>query len=164
MLSLRLENESELLEFKQPYNYPIGKAGKRLYRNMQKYEYYWKKAVKLGGDVEEELLNRIIVPEGFTYDGASVPRFLWSIANLTPDGKLRAAALVHDWIYDNKGVMPAGSYQFYNGSWINVVGRWTRKDADKMFLKIMELGGVGKTDRTRAYWAVRLFGWIAWKK
>lgn len=150
------ENIMELLEFKQPINIPIGNG---MYRIVENYEYYYLKS---------DVLFRILVPAGFTYDGASVPRWLWSLSNLTPDGDIRAAAAVHDLIYAYDGTLPFGYHVMWYASakrWVNCFGNgWSRKDADKLFLKIMKQAGIGETDRKRAYWAVRLFGWIKWDK
>ena len=78
-----------------------------------------------------------IVPRGFISDGASVPRLLWPI--LRPDGLIRAAALVHDYMYKRHDI-------------------YFKRDADDTFLKYMELAGVKKYKRVLAYWAVRVFG------
>lgn len=40
---------------------------------------------------------RIIVPAGYQYDGASVPRILWSI--FEPMGQHAKPAAIHDWLY-----------------------------------------------------------------
>jgi hypothetical protein len=145
-------NIDDLLKVKQPKNIPIGNG---LYRIIEDYRYYYLKS---------EILFCITVPNGFSYDGASVPRWLWSISNLTPDGQIRAAAAVHDLIYAYDGTLPFGLHAMWkNGVWINCFGSgWSRKDADKIFLKIMRQTGVGKTDRNRAYIFVRLFGWLKW--
>ncbi len=93
-------------------------------------------------------LSLIKVPDGFKYDGASVPRPLWSISGIRPDGLIRAAALIHDFIYRYAG-------------W---KGRYTRKEADILFRYIIREAGLGWWTAVRAYRAVRLFGWIPWRK
>ena len=139
-------------EFHHPINVPVAD---RLYRLEEDYIYCWK---------IDSTKYRITIPAGFTYDGASVPRPVWTISGLTPDGLIRAAALVHDWLYQFKGDLPKGSHQFFhkNSEWRNVIGKWNRKDADRLFSRIMREAGVARTKRRRAYRAVRLFGWIAW--
>jgi hypothetical protein len=42
---------------------------------------------------------RYTIPALFRYDGASVPRLLWTIIGVTPDGLHRAATLIHDYLY-----------------------------------------------------------------
>ncbi len=139
--------------FTQPLNVPIGK---RLYRLEADYNYYWQVA---------GVWHRITVPKGYKNDGASIPRLLWSFSNLTPDGLIRAAAEVHDWIYGHKGVIPFESHQYEMGDrFLPVRKTWKRKEADDLFLHIMKQSGIGKTDRKRAYIAVRWFGWLSWRK
>lgn len=126
----------------------------RLYSLVNPYSYSW----SLDGVVYATLS----VPKGFVTDGASVPRFAWTITGIRPDGLIRAAALIHDWLYFNGGRLPAGSYAFTDHR--PVLGRWRRKDADKLFARIMRECGVAKHKRRMAYLAVRLFGWRAWGK
>ena len=78
------------------------------------------------------------IPEGFINDGASVPRWAWSIVGLTPDGLLRAAAVVHDF-----------HYRF---------GIGTRKFADQLFYQMLGEYGVNKARAKLAYAAVRVGG------
>ncbi len=44
--------------------------------------------------------NRIILPEGFRFDGASIPRVLWAFLN--PIGLLLIPGLIHDYGYRHK--------------------------------------------------------------
>ncbi len=109
--------------------------------------------------------QRINIPKGFIYDGASVPRLLWSVSGLTPDGLIRAAALVHDWIYNFEGMLPEGSYQYFqDGQWKQVHGKWKRKDADRLFARMMKEANVPKWKRQLAYQAVRWFGRAYWNE
>ncbi len=110
------------------------------------------------------LYNRIAVPSGFTYDGASVPRIAWSITGIRPDGLLRAAAAVHDWIYQWKGQLPRGSHAFRIDEfpWQDAIGRWRRKDCDRLFGRMMREAGVPSVKRKMAYLAVRLLGGLSW--
>lgn len=41
-------------------------------------------------------VNGHVVPAGFEFDGASVPRFMWSI--FPPIGRYTSAALLHDYL------------------------------------------------------------------
>lgn len=100
----------------------------------------------------------LIVLKGFRYDGASVPRIAWTLSGLCPDGLLRAAALVHDILYLQNGfptimtLSPQYKLAFTNKPNI------TRKDADKLFKKIMLECGVTKWRAQMAYVAVRIGG------
>lgn len=84
--------------------------------------------------------DRIDVPVGFQTDFATVPRLFWIV--LPKWGKYGNAAVIHDWLY------------------------WTqarsRRRADDIFLEAMGVLGVRRVTRYAMYWAVRLFGWLAW--
>ena len=96
--------------------------------------------------------------KGYTYDGASVPRWAWSIIGLTPDGLIRAAALVHDWIGDFSGTLPV---------WSQIkptFKTYTRKENDDMFYRNMIKCGVDKRKARIAWMAVRVAGGLFWNK
>ncbi|KKM07440.1 hypothetical protein LCGC14_1733860 [marine sediment metagenome] len=93
----------------------------------------------------------IRVPKGFITDFASVPKAFWSI--IPPYGKYTKAAVLHDYLYKYHG--------FVSG---NQTISYTRKEADQLFLKAMEVLGVGRIKRWIMYQAVRRFGAKAWNK
>ena len=106
---------------------------------------------------------KIIIPKGFEFDGASIPRPLWAV--LHPSGLLLIQALVHDFAYrrgflwklviDEKTGEETGEVCRCNGN---------KKDWDMLFKKIgADVNGV-RTVNFVVYWAVRLFGFFAWKK
>ena len=114
---------------------------------------------------KDDITRVIIIPRGFVSDGASCPRFLWTCTGITPDGLIRAGALVHDFIYKYGGELPENSYQqlaLYG--WVPLDDVWTRKNADRLFARIMREAGVSKFKRRMAYRGVRLFGCFFWKK
>ena len=82
------------------------------------------------------------IPKGFITDFASVPKAFWSI--LPPMGKYGLAALLHDYLYRT--------------------GLVSRKEADKLFLKMMKKLGVSRWKRIVMYLAVRVFGGKAYVK
>jgi hypothetical protein len=92
--------------------------------------------------------NSIInVPKGFQWDLSSSPRLIWPL--LPPDGDFEIAALIHDYLYQNKIT--------------------TRKFADKEMLiwsKIVNgnRGSMRRVDNYTRYYGVRLFGSFVWKK
>lgn len=91
-------------------------------------------------------LAPVTVPAGFLYDLASVP---WACQWCVPeDGLIRAAALVHDYLYEKNGNVDGVSY--------------TRKWADRLFRELMIAAGLPKHRAEIAYRAVRLFGGWAW--
>ena len=126
----------------------------RRYRLARDYMYIW---------TEDHVARRITVRKGFVSDGASVPRLTWTFTGLRPDGLIRAAALVHDFIYRHGGNMPLTSYQKWNGGdWQSIKTPITRRKADRIFLDLMTLAGMGWLRRRLAYTAVRWFAGFAW--
>lgn len=110
-------------------------------------------------------LRNLYVPKGYVYDGASVPRFVWSLTGLRPDGEIRAASLAHDALYRSKG----GTIlkQLYGCKLTNGVGNITvcnRKEADWVFREFMKYATVSRRKRNMAYMAVRMFGKLFWGK
>ena len=97
---------------------------------------------------------QIIIPKGFTYDGATIPRPLWSIIGATPDGLHRAATLTHDWLYIHNGVVDA--WNISDG--ISTRLKLNRKEVDKIFLEQMLLSGVTRKKAKNMHRGVRLFG------
>jgi hypothetical protein len=84
----------------------------------------------------------IVVPEGFETDFASVPKTFWGL--FPPIGKHNPAALVHDYLYDNR------------------IG--TRRNADMIFLRLMLQYGVDPFRSLLMYGAVRIFGKRWWRR
>lgn len=87
----------------------------------------------------------IDVPMGFETDFASVPRGLWNI--FPPDGPWTQAAVVHDWLYNTRGMHVR-----------------TRKACDVIFLEAMTALKVPLWKRQLMYRAVRIFGGVYWDK
>lgn len=145
-----------------PVNHPnIEPITDKLYRLERNFSYTWKMPWRKKGSV---LVQRIIIPKGFLYDGASVPRLVWTISGIRPDGLIRAAALVHDYLYRHKGILPEGKYLYLNSNktWHNLYTLWNRKLSDKLFIRIMREAGMKKYKRRIAYIAVRIFGKRSW--
>ena len=42
-----------------------------------------------------------VIPKGFTCDGASIPKFLWSVLGHPFRSDVRCAAILHDFLYRN---------------------------------------------------------------
>ena len=80
------------------------------------------------------------VPAGFITDGASTPRFLWSICP-PMGGRTAEAAVLHDWFYSKTCSITA-----------------TRAYADEMFLLAMQANGVSWKRRKAIYRGVRIGG------
>ena len=98
----------------------------------------------------------IVVPAGFVSDGASIPRIFWSIIG-GPWGRYGKAAVLHDWLYFEQ------EYSFINDR-ILVRQFVSRKLADTIFMEAMMQLEVAAWRIELMYWAVRLCGWLAWRK
>lgn len=119
------------------------------------YSYEWEK------DGEK---YKLVVPKGFEFDLASVPRIFWTFTGITPSRLRWAAPILHDLVYEHQGKLPLGSYFIHDGGkWVvsNIV--WSRKSADRLFCRVMRDDGIPRFNRRMAYRAVRLGGWVAWR-
>ncbi len=112
---------------------------------------------------------RIVVRKGFITDIASVPRFAWSLTGINPDGLQRAAAVIHDLLYQWRGLPrpPAGAIQFFDDAsqeWRDSDVRWTRVQCDELFRQIMTEAGETPWRIRLLFWAVRGFALPAWNR
>lgn len=98
-----------------------------------------------------------IVRAGFVTDGASVPRVAWW---LYPPlgGAYDRAAVVHDDLYAHAELF--GGYVFGDDEH----GHISRADVDRLFLEMMAVDGFRPTGRAVVYSAVRIGGWLAWRR
>lgn len=97
--------------------------------------------------------KKYVVPAGFQFDGASVPKFLATF--LSPVGVLLMGGLVHDYAY--KYATLRKDTKKYSD-----IGPITQKDADILFRDIcIEVNGF-KVLNYLAYWSLRLAGFVAW--
>lgn len=85
----------------------------------------------------------VVVRKGFLTDGATVPKFLWSI--IPPWGVYGNAAIVHDYLCVTKEVLE-GEERI----------RVTNEEIDKIFLDAMKVSEVGWI-RYPIYYGVRLW-------
>lgn len=89
--------------------------------------------------------RRVFIANGFTTDGASIPRFAWPIVGHPLDVPMLGPALVHDALYS---------------------GQWTTNhaEADWCLLECMQLVGMGWIKRNVIWSAVRTCGWTVWDR
>lgn len=87
---------------------------------------------------------RITINKGFDFDGASIPKWLWSIYGSPLNGNYVVASLIHDGLYASQKV--------------------SKSVSDKIFLDVMKQSNVGYIKRTSMYLAVKLFGGKDWKE
>jgi hypothetical protein len=89
--------------------------------------------------------GEILCPEGFETDGISTPRVLWPF--IGPTSNAFPGAVLHDFSYRR-----------------SCPYRFTRKQADHLFLEAMEALEVGFFERHTIHKALRGFGWTAYHK
>jgi hypothetical protein len=95
--------------------------------------------------VEVDGRDRIEVPVGFTTDGASVPALArWLTGWGSWDEPQRSAAIVHDWLYTQRGVPKAYG--------------------DDVFEALLAAGGTSWLKRKAMYLAVKLGGGAAYRR
>ena len=92
----------------------------------------------------ESLGYSVTVKKGFDFDGASIPKWLWSIYGSPLNGNYLVASLIHDGLYASQKV--------------------SKSVSDKIFFDIMKQSNVGYIKRTSMYLAVKMFGGKDWKK
>ena len=92
----------------------------------------------------ESLGYSITVKKGFDFDGASIPKWLWSIYGSPLNGDYVVASLIHDGLYASQ--------------------KLSKSVSDKIFLDVMKQSSVGYIKRTSMYLAVTMFGGKDWKE
>lgn len=93
--------------------------------------------------VWQDYLGVVVVPDGFVYNGASVPRIF---SSLIPrfGGRYDRAICLHDYLYS--------------------AGFLARKDSDKLFYEALRSDKVRWVQSRILYYAVRIFGAKYYKK
>ena len=95
--------------------------------------------------------DKYIIPKGFQFDGASIPKFLHTW--LSPTGVLLMGGLVHDYAYKYATLKKKGKGN---------MGTLDQRQADVIFRDInIEINGF-KFLNYLAYWALRIGGFVAW--
>ena len=93
-----------------------------------------------------------VIPKGFTFDGASIPKFLRTF--FSPVGVLLIGGLVHDYMYKHTHCKPVSAK-----SALLVVDQ---KKADQIFRDINIVVNGFYTMNYLAYWSLRIGGFVAW--
>ena len=108
---------------------------------------------EIANDFEYELNGtKYIIPAGFKFDGASIPKFLHTF--LSPVGVLLLGGLVHDYAYKYAALKPKKG----------AVLLLDQKKSDEIFRDInIEINGFYFMNYL-AYWSLRLGGFMAWNK
>ena len=110
---------------------------------------------EIAEDFEYELNGKkYVIPSGFKFDGASIPKFLHTF--LSPVGVLLLGGLVHDYAYKYETLLCKNKK--------DTIGVITQKKADQIFRDInIEINGFYLMNYL-AYWSLRLGGFMAWNK
>ena len=96
--------------------------------------------------------NEFVIPAGFKFDGASIPKFLHPF--LSPVGVLLIGGLIHDYAYKYQTLLKSNRK--------DTLGIITQKEADIIFRDInIEINGFFLMNYL-AYWSLRLGGFMAW--
>ena len=141
---------------KQPAHRTIGKNEKNadLEMTTEPWECCWD---------YKGLFRRLIVPAGYTWDGASIPRFAWSIIGLTPGCLMDGPSLAHDAPYRAAGGKKPDKWmgcrlENQNGNVVII----DRAEADWVLLEAAKFAGVVPARAGVAYGVVRAFGGLHW--
>ena len=110
---------------------------------------------EIAKDFHYSLNNKdFVIPAGFKFDGASVPKFLAQF--LSPVGVLLIGGLVHDYAYKYETLLMKNKK--------DTMGVITQKKADEIFRDInIEVNGFFFLNYL-AYYALRIGGFMAWNK
>ncbi len=93
-----------------------------------------------------------IIPAGFQFDGASIPKFLRTF--FSPVGVLLVGGLVHDYAYKYKTLLLKNKK--------TTMGEINQARADEIFRDInINVNGFYSMNYL-AYWSLRLGGFVAW--
>lgn len=110
------------------------------------YSYKSKKYWKIINKINVLLSNDevIVIPKGFYYDMATVPKWLWSLVRPYNDGLI--AFLIHDYLYVHQDVHSMNRYE-----------------ADMEMLIWLNRTNSNKFDNYLRFFFVRLLGWLWWR-
>lgn len=95
--------------------------------------------------VESIIIEGVKIDAGFEWDGASIPRLLWEEIGPPFAPSVMAASMVHDYLYGH------GKKSGY-----------TRKQADKLFKKLLLANGCAEETAETMYIGVRIGGESHW--
>lgn len=98
------------------------------------------------------LAAELVVPQGFEFDGESIPTGLqWLVKRF---GASKRGAAVHDYLYRLQG------YKLPGGLCMPV----TREQADQVYYELLTLKGVSAWRASIRFLALRAAGWVAWNQ
>jgi hypothetical protein len=113
---------------------------------------FWKAIVMWLLSTRNWEITKDVIPAGFSFDGASIPKFLRTF--FSPVGVLLVGGLVHDYAYKYKTLLLKNKK--------DTMGELNQKKADEIFRDInINVNGF-YTMNYLAYWSLRLGGFVAW--
>jgi hypothetical protein len=123
---------------------------------------------------------RITIKAGFEYDGATIPRWSWSILGKSPKGTHDAGTIFHDIVYmlvkniQDHALLGRSADEcthifeiHQSGKWRKAVQRMSRKECDQIMFDIIETtqgANLSRFQRVAMYYAIRLGGGKYWKQ
>lgn len=120
------------------------------YRLNEDFSYAWN---------QKGELYKIIVPAGFECNLATIwPGFWWIVSPFD----LGPSVIHHDYLYEVGGKLTDKTFFKYNAEtekWEGINRKLSRKESDKLLVKIMKEYGISKAACRVVYFAVRLLGW-----
>lgn len=71
-------------------------------KSIEKYPFICKKDLRVClVDLKKNKTYNFVIPKGYCYDGASIPRLFWRVIGASTDNKFLIAALIHDVLCEN---------------------------------------------------------------
>ena len=89
---------------------------------------------------------KLSLPEGYSWDGASIPRPCWSVMGHPLESSVRLASLVHDWRCEHARTGAE------------------RMVGDALFLELLEKAGLPRWRRIGMWVAVRVWSLFFWRR
>jgi len=152
----KLDNAVDFKYSDYPHMKPvkIATAGKGFWKGITLWLFgtrHW----EIAKDFEYEIYgSKFVIPAGFRFDGASIPKFLHMF--LSPVGVLLMGGLVHDYAYKYETLLRIDKKE--------TMGIISQKKADQIFRDInIKINGFYLMNYL-AYWSLRLGGFMAWNK
>lgn len=137
------------------YPNPIGAAEQPDLRPINRRQYVTAGNFRVGFETSGGFCT-MRVPAGTITDVASIPRLLWGLLGLRPDGLHRAAALVHDQLCAREGqAAPITASSAEPVIWFP---KLNSDETHALFRVMLEASGVPEWRAKLLWWAVRLFG------
>jgi|TARA_B100001964_G_scaffold45552_1_gene50755 hypothetical protein len=133
---------------------PIRTKGKGFFKGILLWIFTtrnWEIAEDFWYELNEE---QFVIPAGFKFDGASIPKFLHTF--LSPVGVLLMGGLVHDYAYKYQTLLKKNK--------TDTLGVISQKHSDEIFRDInIGINGFYLMNYL-AYYSLRLGGFMAWNK